>query len=145
MLHSYRSPTEMPFTSLPISLTTPANSWPKVTHFAEGNSPAKIWRSVPHIPEKATLTRTSFGAETWGIGVVMTDSWPSQSCTAVFMASFDCKGSIRQRIRREGWKLTIHGWLAWMRECLVTRVTHSLIPPSSGPLPRHCHEVFVNH
>lgn len=83
--NSYRSPTEIPFTSPPISLTTPANSCPKMTHFADGNSLARIWRSVPHTPENATLTRTSFGAETWGIGVVMTDSWPSQSCTAVFM------------------------------------------------------------
>ena len=83
--NSHRSPTEMPFTSVPISLTTPANSCPKITHLADGNSPASMWRSVPHIPENATLTRTSFGDETWGIGVLIKESCPSQSCTAVFI------------------------------------------------------------
>lgn len=81
----YLSPTLTCDTDSPISLTTPANSWPRISFLAAGKWPLIIWRSVPQTPQHLTCITTSLAFLTLGIGVVIRERAPSYNCTAVFI------------------------------------------------------------
>ena len=82
---TYRSPTDTCLTSAPASFTTPTNWWPRITDFEQGTFPATTFKSVPQIAEYVILTTRSWGLWAWGTGLVMMESCPSHSCTALFM------------------------------------------------------------
>mmetsp|Transcript_7555 Transcript_7555/g.18735 ORF Transcript_7555/g.18735 Transcript_7555/m.18735 type:complete len:260 (+) Transcript_7555:1682-2461(+) len=70
--HMTRSPTASLDTLLPAATMVPTNSWPVTQPFAIPFSLSwNGWRSLPQMPARCTLTSTSVGCMTLGVGTVL--------------------------------------------------------------------------
>src|SRR5690348_10631174 len=85
---STRSPACSVVTALPVSITVPTASWPRIVPgFTSGTSPLRMCRSVPQIVATSMRTIASVGSTMTGSGTSSQARSPGPWYTSAFMAS----------------------------------------------------------
>src|ERR1700759_1922028 len=84
---STRSPGSSVVTALPISVTVPTASWPRIVPgVTSGTSPLRMCRSVPQIVEESILTIASVGCSIFGSGTSSQARCPGPWYTSAFIS-----------------------------------------------------------